>query len=46
LIRSTTAALKSGVTSTSSIEPTLTPATLTSSPGMMNPALSKIARTR
>ena len=43
--RSTTAALKSGVTSSESILPTLTPATLTSSPGITKPALSKIART-
>ncbi len=41
----TTAALKSSVTSTESIVPTLTPATFTSSPGITKPALSKIART-
>ena len=42
---STTAALKSSVTSIESIEPTFTPATFTSSPGITKPALSKIART-
>ena len=42
---STTAALKSGVTSSESTLPTFTPATLTSSPGITKPALSKIART-
>ncbi len=42
---STTAALLSSVTSIESIEPTRTPATLTSSPGMTKPAFSKIART-
>jgi hypothetical protein len=42
---STTTALKSRVTSIESIFPTLTPATLTSSPGITKPALSKIART-
>ena len=42
---STTAALKSRVTSIESILPTLTPATFTSSPGITKPALSKIART-
>ncbi len=44
-MRSTTAALKSSVMSSASILPTLTPATLTSSPGITKPALSKIART-
>ena len=42
---STTTALKSRVMSIESILPTLTPATLTSSPGITKPALSKIART-
>src|SRR3954452_15387636 len=42
---STTIALKSLVTSSESILPTLTPATLTSSPLITKPALSKIART-
>ncbi len=42
---STTAALKSSVTSSEATLPTLTPAILTSSPGITNPALSKIART-
>jgi hypothetical protein len=42
----TTAALLSGVTSSFSIWPTLTPATLTSSPLMTEKAVSKTARTR
>jgi hypothetical protein len=41
----TTAARLSRVRSTSSIAPTTTPATFTSSPGMMKLALSKTART-
>ena len=45
-MRSTTAALWSGVTSSDSILPTLTPAILTSSPGITENALMKIARTR
>jgi hypothetical protein len=45
-MRRTTAALWSGVTSTASILPTLTPAILTSSPGMTEKAFMKIARTR
>ena len=45
-MRSTTAALWSGVTSSDSILPTLTPAIFTSSPGMTEKAFMKIARTR
>ena len=45
-MRSTTAALWSGVTSSDSILPTLTPAILTSSPGITENAFMKIARTR
>ena len=41
----TTAALACGVGVTEPTEPTLTPSILTSSPGMMLPASSKIART-
>jgi hypothetical protein len=44
-MRSTTAALNCGVTSSECTLPTLTPATFTSSPGTRKPALSKIART-
>ena len=44
-MRRTTAAFWSGVTSSDSILPTLTPAILTSSPGITENALSKIART-
>jgi hypothetical protein len=45
-MRSTTAALWSGVRSSDSTLPTLTPAILTSSPGITENAFMKIARTR
>ena len=45
VMSSVIAAFLSGVTSSAPILPTLTPAIFTSSPGMTDTALSKIART-